>query len=248
MKKVAALLLLFFCLPIYAKSVQIDNLRLWAAPDHLRLVFDTSAPVAHTLFRLKNPDRLVIDIQNARFTGKLPSLGSGDPVILRLRSGQREGGDLRVVLDLKKQVKPRSFVLKPNREYGHRLVVDLYRNQEKGANKRQKVVKTIDLGEYQRPHGLLFLPDGRRALVTAEENRALLVVDAVQGVQAQTINNMYLALEHDLAIMPVINKIDLPSANLDLCTLVITESEFPQTTTGFRTCLGVMPGHCLCYA
>ncbi|MBD3849958.1 MAG: beta-propeller fold lactonase family protein, partial [Acidobacteria bacterium] len=45
-----------------------------------------------------------------------------------------------------------------------------------------KVVKTIDLGEYRRPHGLLFLPDGRRALVTAEGNRALLLVDVEKGV------------------------------------------------------------------
>lgn len=52
-----------------------------------------------------------------------------------------------------------------------------------------------------------------RAIASCEG--ALLVVDATQGVQAQTISNLYLALEHDLTIIPILNKIDVPSAMVD---------------------------------
>ncbi len=60
-----------------------------------------------------------------------------------------------------------------------------------------------------------------RALASCEG--AFLIVDASQGVEAQTIANMYLAIEHDLEIIPIINKIDLPSADIDWVKTQIKE-------------------------
>jgi len=60
-----------------------------------------------------------------------------------------------------------------------------------------------------------------RALASCEG--ALLLVDASQGVEAQTLANLYLALEHDLEIIPIINKIDLPSADVDRVKMQIEE-------------------------
>ena len=149
MKKIVGFLLLLITLPVLAKPSVIENMRFWSAPDHTRLVFDTSAPVSHNLFVLTKPDRLVLDLKDVKLKGALPKLGT-HPLISRLRSAPRNGNDLRVVLDLKTPIKPKSFELKPNRQYGHRLVLDLYQTTQSAEKKgTKKVVKSVTDNGYR---------------------------------------------------------------------------------------------------
>jgi len=145
MKKIIILLLVLIVTPAIGKQASIESLRFWAAPDHTRLVFDTNQLVSHTLFTLKSPNRLVVDITKANLRGKLPAVVD-NPYVKSVRSAQRKNGTLRVVLDLKQSVKPKSFVLRPNKQYKHRLVIDLYGAQgsKKAASKPQKSVKSFD--------------------------------------------------------------------------------------------------------
>lgn len=107
-----------------AAPVSIENVRMWRAPDHTRLVFDLSGPVEHKLFLLSSPHRVVIDIKNVEVK-KLPELTFDGPFLSGVRTGQQGERDVRVVLDMKQASRPRSYLLKPYEQYGYRLVVDL---------------------------------------------------------------------------------------------------------------------------
>jgi N-acetylmuramoyl-L-alanine amidase len=120
-----------YVLPAAADVTVIEGARIWHGPEHTRLVIDTAAPVRHKIFSLDGPDRLVVDIADARLKGALPEANSDDLLVSGLRSGVRDGDDLRIVLDLKQPVKVKSFALAPNDTYGHRLVIDV---EPKGGN------------------------------------------------------------------------------------------------------------------
>lgn len=121
---VAGLLIAVFAAQAWGVS-QVKSMRLWRAPDNTRLVFDLSGPVQHSVFTLTAPDRLVIDINGATLAAPI-NVATANTPITSVRTAQRTPTDLRVVVDLKKSVTPKSFVLAPNQQYGNRLVVDLY--------------------------------------------------------------------------------------------------------------------------
>lgn len=118
-----ALLIMGLATPAWANDV--SSVRLWRSPDHTRLVFDLDQPVDYKIIPLAAPDRLVIDLSDARLKTSFKKLDLSDTPIVKIRHAKRNKGDLRVVLDLKTNVQPRSFLLKPNGDAGHRLVLDL---------------------------------------------------------------------------------------------------------------------------
>ncbi|MGD1984674.1 MAG: N-acetylmuramoyl-L-alanine amidase [Chromatiaceae bacterium] len=137
MKKLLSALLLLCVSPLWA--TQIDGVRLWTAPDHTRLVFDASSPAEHSVFSLTGPDRLVIDFEAATLGKEFDAKQVADRHLKGMRHAVRPDGRLRVVLDLKQAVRPKTFLLKPNASYGHRLVVDLH---PVGATRQPRVAKT----------------------------------------------------------------------------------------------------------
>jgi N-acetylmuramoyl-L-alanine amidase len=119
-----------------ADQNKLEGLRMWPSPEQTRLVFDISAPVEHKIFILERPDRVVIDMKNIDLVTDLGKHSKKSDLLKRIRSAQRDNDRLRVVLDLNEKVKAKSYLLKPTKEYGHRLVVEIDpKNTKKSASK-----------------------------------------------------------------------------------------------------------------
>ena len=144
--------LIFISSSVFAKTVSIDNVRIWAAPDSTRVVFDISGPVKHKQFTLTGPNRTVIDIKNSRINQINTQPKSLDKYLKGIRTAKRNKIDLRIVLDLKKPIKYKIFQLQPNKRYGHRLVIDLFDTEIKQAKKED--IKREIKKEIQKPSKL----------------------------------------------------------------------------------------------
>lgn len=113
-----------------AGETSVLAVRVWPAADYTRLTLEGKTPFRYTHQIVKNPERLVIDLEGVEFNSVLQSLPSriteDDPYIQLIRAGRNRPGVVRLVVELKTEINPQLFDLPPVGNYGHRLVVDLY--------------------------------------------------------------------------------------------------------------------------
>ena len=128
--KAGATLLLSLVAAGTARATQIAAVRVWPAADYTRVTLETDHRLKATHFLVKDPNRLVVEIEGVELDTKLKSLLAkvqpNDPYIAQVRVGQNRPGIVRLVFDLKEEIQPQVFTLDPVGEYRHRLVFDLY--------------------------------------------------------------------------------------------------------------------------
>jgi len=104
--------------------------RVWPAEEYTRVTIETAQPVKHKYFFVTDPDRLVVDLEGVELGDELRALpakvGESDPYIRAMRVAVNRPNVVRVVFDLRTEVKPSVFPLAPAGEYKHRLVLDLH--------------------------------------------------------------------------------------------------------------------------
>lgn len=202
LRHVLWLLLLLIASPALAiaSSGKVSDIRLWTAPDHTRLVFDLDRSVSYEVFRLGDPERIVIDMHDVKLGADPASLELPDPVIQAFRHGHPEPSVLRVVLDVKEKVNPRSFLLKPMHGKPHRLVVDLMRSvtaeEEKplvtadDMRSRKDVVIAVDAGHGGEDPGAIGRYGTQEKTVTLAVARLLAArIDSQPGMRAVMIRS-----------------------------------------------------------
>ncbi|QYJ74787.1 N-acetylmuramoyl-L-alanine amidase [Shewanella sp. FJAT-52076] len=122
---------------------QLDGVRIWAAPESTRVVFDLTAKPSYTHSTLVGPDRLVLDLSDTQSRVAFDKIANNSKLVKRVRLSKPPAkGILRLVIDLNRPVNANLFSLPPTAPYGNRLVVDL---EEKASESKAIVAPPSSL-------------------------------------------------------------------------------------------------------
>lgn len=138
-KKLFIFALLFVIQTSLYAAVDITKVRTWNSPEHTRVVLELSKTVSYKIFQLHKPERVVVEMENARLNPEHLAVLANKGALSLARYAKKKGNELQLIFDLKYAVKPKSFLLKPGQGYSHRLVVDLVPvDQEKHQSQAKK--------------------------------------------------------------------------------------------------------------
>jgi N-acetylmuramoyl-L-alanine amidase len=122
-------LLIVAAMPLLAAD-RIAATRVWPSQEYTRVTFEAPRAIKHQYFFVTAPERLVLDLEGVELGPELKALagriGENDPYIQAVRVAVNRPNVVRVVFDLRTEVKPSVFALAPAGEYQHRLVLDIY--------------------------------------------------------------------------------------------------------------------------
>ncbi len=188
-----------------AAGTTVENVRIWSESNKTRVVLDLSHPVEHSIFTLRGPDRLVIDLKDSRLGRQLAAMPRGAGAVRAIRSAVRANGQLRVVLDLNTAVRSRTFTAGPNASYGDRLVIDLQHAGSPQTVKRaseaytpgRDIVIAIDAGHGGHDPGAVGQKRTREKDVALQISRELARrIDAEPGMKAVLVRNADVYIDH----------------------------------------------------
>jgi N-acetylmuramoyl-L-alanine amidase len=186
-------------------ATTVENVRIWAENGKTRVVLDMSRSAEHSIFTLRSPDRLVVDLKDGQLARALTNMPTGVGSVRSIRSGIRSNGQLRIVLDLNENVRSRSFTAGPNSQYGDRLVIDLQRAGNLQTVKRasesytpgRDIVVAIDPGHGGHDPGAIGKARTREKDVALAISRSLASrINAEPGMKAVLIRNKDVYVDH----------------------------------------------------
>ena len=161
-------LLAFFVINVYA-DVQT---RVWPSNEYTRFTIESTDYIKNDQSILKNPDRVVIDLKNININNSLKNLSKVDfkdnSSISGVRVAQYDPGTVRIVVDLRQESKIKIFSLKPFKSYGHRLVVDVYHEEDEIAHLLKQL--QAKAGDDQKDNSQK-VEDEKTNLISKEESK-----------------------------------------------------------------------------
>jgi len=189
---------------------ELTGIRLASGPIATRIVLDLDQTSSHRLFTLTDPNRVVIDLAQTAADSAL-RLPEPKGLVRSVRTGVRQGGEMRVVLDLTAPADSRTFMLEPDGAFGHRLVIDLSApaTDSRGARvatdeyTARDVVVVIDAGHGGHDPGTLGRSGVReKDLVLDIARRLAALVDQAPGLRPVLVrpDDTFVALDDRLNI------------------------------------------------